>query len=104
MDLSRYSGFGALATSSPNDDLHPEVSVCSEGFPALYLMKDFKLLESAGDRMEARLVLVHLHAGSGTGACVSRVHIGCIAAAARSLPRVPFPMKRLPMRTNSVRV
>ena len=32
--------------------------------------------------MEERLVLVHLRAGSGTDACVSGVHIGCIAAGA----------------------
>ena len=43
-------------------------------------MTDPKPLENAGDRIEERLVLVHLRAGSGIDACVSGVHIGCIAA------------------------
>ena len=30
--------------------------------------------------MEEQLVLVHFRAGSGTDACVSGAHIGCIAA------------------------
>ena len=37
---------GVLKTSFPNDDVHPEVSGCSEGFLALYLMRDSKPLES----------------------------------------------------------
>ena len=96
MDLSRYSGFRRpplLATISffilssggwvKINVVYPEVSVCKEGSPALYLMRDPKPLESAGDRMEERLVLVHLRAGSGTDACVSGVHIiGFISARA----------------------
>ena len=71
---------GVPRTSSPNDDVYPEFSVCSEEFPDLYLTRDPKPLESAGDRMEERLVLVYLSAGSRTDTCVSGVHIGCIAA------------------------
>ena len=43
-------------------------------------MRDPKPLESAGDRMEERLVLVHLRAGYGTDECDSGVRIDCIAA------------------------
>ena len=74
--------WGVPKTSSPNDDVHSEVSVCSQGFSALYLMRDPQPLESAGDFMEKRLVLVYLRAGSRTDACVSGVHISCIAAGA----------------------
>ena len=89
MDHIHYNGlvpvfriWGVPKASSPSDDVHPEAPVCSEGFPAVYLMRDPKPLESAGDRMEERMVLVRLRAGSGTDTCVSGVHIGCIAAGA----------------------
>ena len=74
----------------------------SEGFPALYLMRDPKPLESVGDRMEERLMLVHLRAGSGTDECVSGVHIACIEARAPHCHMFLNPTKRLPMPTNSV--
>ena len=73
---------GVPKTSSPNDDVIPEVYAYSEGFPAIYLMTDSKPLESEGYRMGGRLVLVHLRASSGTDTCVSGAHIGCIAAGA----------------------
>ena len=43
MDLSLYSRFEACQRSPSNDDVQPEVFVCSEGFPDLYLMRDPKL-------------------------------------------------------------
>ena len=74
----------------PNDDVHPGVSVCGEGFPALYLMRDPKPFESAGERMDERLVLVHLRAGSGTD---TYVRVGCphrlLRSRGTSLPHVP---------------
>ena len=45
-------------------------------------MRNPNPLESAGDRMEERLALVHPRAGPATDAWVSGVHIGCIAAGA----------------------
>ena len=58
-------------------------------------------LETARDRIEERLVLVYLRAGSGTDACVSGVHIGCIAAGHLTATCSSIPMKRLPTPTNS---
>ena len=63
-------------TASPHDDVHPQIPVRREGFTALNLVRNPKSLQCAGDRVEKRLVLVqlhvlvHLHPGSGTDACV----------------------------------
>ena len=112
MDHIHYNGlvpvfriWGVPKASSPSDDVHPEAPVCSEGFPAVYLMRDPKPLESAGDRMEELLVLVHLRAGSGTDTCVSGVHVSASVALQQGHLTVTCsstPMKRLPRPTNSV--
>ena len=67
--------FWGVPKTSPNEDVYPEVSVSTKGFPALYLIRDPKPLYIAGDRIEELLVPFHLCAGSGTDAFVSGVHI-----------------------------
>lgn len=67
-------------TSSPYDDVHPQVPVCREIFPAFNLARSLGSLRHAGDRVGKRLVLVHMRPGSWTGACVSGVRVDCIAA------------------------
>ena len=57
-------------TSSPNDDIHPQVPFRCERFTALHLVWNSEPLQSAGDRVEKWLVLVHLRSSSGTDACV----------------------------------
>ena len=52
-------------TASPYDDVHPQIPLRCEGFPALNLVRNPKSLQRAGDRVEKRLVLVHLRPGSG---------------------------------------
>ena len=69
-------------TASPHDDVHPQIPVHHEGFPALNLVKNPKSLQRAGDRVDTRLVLVHLCPGYGEDVCVSGVHVDCIAAGA----------------------
>ena len=69
-------------TSSPDDDIHYQVSIRASRAPHLRLGERFKPLECAGDRAEKRLVLVHLRSGSLSHAHAARVHVGCIAVEA----------------------
>ena len=65
-------------TSSPDDDVHPQVPFCSERFAALHLAYDSESLQRAGDRVEKGSVLVHLRPVSGQmRACrvLSLIHI-----------------------------
>ena len=71
-------------SSSPDDDVHPQIPVCSDRFAALYLVWNSEPLQRAGDREEKWLVLVHLRPDSGTDACVPGVHVDCIAAGAQN--------------------
>ena len=70
-------------TSSPREDVHPQVSFCCECPPSAFnLVKTPEPLWHAGDRVEKQLVLSHLRPGSGTKACALDVHADCIAAGA----------------------
>ena len=69
-------------TASPHDDVHRQIPIGREGFSVPNLVRNPKSLQRAGDRVEERLVLVHLRPGSGAGACVSGVHVDCVAAGA----------------------
>ena len=80
--LSVLSVRSVPKTTSPHDDVHPQIPVRREVFPALHLVRNPKSLQSAGDRVEKRVVLVHVRHGSGADACVSGVHVACIAAGA----------------------
>ena len=101
MDFSLCSVRSVPKTSSPDDDVYPQVPVCSERFAALHLVWDSESLQCAGDCMEKWLVLVHLRLGPWTDACVPGVHVHCIAAGAPHCHVPLIPMKRLPMPTNS---
>ena len=83
MDLNPvFPVWSVPKSSSPDDDVHPQVPFCSEGFAALHLVWNSEPLQHARDFMEKWLVLVHLRPGSGTDACVPGVHLDCIAAGA----------------------
>ena len=62
-------------TSSPDDNVHPQVPVCSELFAAAHLVWNSERLQRAGDRVDKWLVLFHLRPGSGTDACVPGVYV-----------------------------
>ena len=90
-------------TSSPYDDVHPQVPVCREWFLAINLVNISEPLRRAGDRLEKRLVLIHLRPGSGTGAFVSGVY-STSTALQQGHPTATcssIPTKRLPTPTNS---
>ena len=77
-------------TSSPDDDVHPQVPVRREELRAFNLVENPKPLERAGDRVEERLVLVCLLSRSETDVCKTRVHVGRLhRSGGTSLPRVP---------------
>ena len=80
--LSVLSVRSVPKTSSPDDDVHPQVFVCSERFAALHLVWNSEPLNRAGYCVEKWLVLVHMRPGYGTDACVPGVHVDCIAAGA----------------------
>ena len=62
-------------TASPHDDVHPQVPVHREEFPAHNLVRNSKSNQRAGDRVEKWLVLVRLRPDSGADACVSGVYV-----------------------------
>ena len=55
-------------TASLHGNIHPQIPVRREGFPALNLVRNPESLQREGDRVEQRLVLVHLCLGSETEA------------------------------------
>ena len=69
-------------TSSPDGDIHPQISVCGERFAALHLVSNSQPLQRTGHRVDMRLVLVYLRPCSGADTRVAGVRINCIAAGA----------------------
>ena len=59
----------------------PQIPIRRKWFPALDLVRNPNSIQRAGDRVEKRLVLVHLRPGSAAEAGVS-VHVDCIAVGA----------------------
>ena len=99
--LSVLSVRSVPKTSSPDDDVYPQVPACSERFAALHVVWDSEPLQYAGDRIEKWLALVHLRLGSGSDACAPGVNVHCIAAGASHCHVLLIPIRRHPMPTNS---